>query len=357
MSFKNTEQLLHNLNNSVTAKLPMLNDISANMKPYNINTSYTSPKELGSFNINLAIYKSIKELIAEMINGDVEEPLVEEPPVEKLLILSGLIKHITDMNLLFPTVRYLKELGLLKSLNQQLLDWHNRFFHNSLYSIDQYIRIDAMVCGTIMEYESKIMFHTNVLNGDFPELKFKVVGDFLFHNMDEISSELKRKMTIAIDEQIITHPPVSQIKIYKNIINSYNKHNYINESNYFKDEIEYFLIAKEIILDKEIGNAKVVIDTFPFINKKVFDFFKIYTKKYILEPIGDYSYLFQRLKKENLLINIKHLTFINWLKDNDFIKEKTHEKFLTIGSFRSLEKSYSDSRQNNYNILFEEIFT
>lgn len=320
------------------------------MKFYNINSTYTPPKELESADINLAIYISIKELIAEIKDED-------ESPFKKILIISDLIKYITNKDLLFPTIGYLRKLGFFKSIDKNFLAWQNKFFQTSLYSIAQYTRIDALIYGTILECETLKTHHKNLLNGDIPELKFKIIGEYLFHNMEEIDKKLMIKKVVRFDDFIKTHSKEIQNNMYKSLISFFNKEDYTNESNSFEKEIKYFSIQKNNIIDKEIVNDKIIIEDHPFINAKVFDFFLIYIKKHILEPYADYSYLFQRIKREKLIVAIKHITFMNWLKDSNYIKEKTFVYFFIQGVFRTETKSSSKDRINNYNNLFEEIFS
>lgn len=80
--------------------------------------------------------------------------------------------------------------------------------------------------------------------------------------------------------------------------------------------------------------------------------FKKYTKNHIIEPYKDYSYLFQRLKNDNLIHNKKHLEFVDWLFEKKFITEKVKEMFYSKNGFESLNNSKKDSRIHNYNLLF-----
>lgn len=84
-----------------------------------------------------------------------------------------------------------------------------------------------------------------------------------------------------------------------------------------------------------------------------FELFDQYTKKHIIEPYIDYSYLFQRMRKENLILNTTHKNFMYWLFDEKYISEKVYERFIDKENFRSLSKSFADHRINNYNNLFQ----
>lgn len=89
-----------------------------------------------------------------------------------------------------------------------------------------------------------------------------------------------------------------------------------------------------------------------FKQTKVFFHFKEYIGKHIVENYVDYSYLFQRMLKEELIYSIKHLDFIKWLHEEKFITEKYYNEFTEKGGFRSLKKSSSTQRENNYNNIF-----
>ena len=80
--------------------------------------------------------------------------------------------------------------------------------------------------------------------------------------------------------------------------------------------------------------------------------FKDYTEKHIIEEYVDYSYLFQRMIHLKMIHNVKHREFAKWLLENKLINEKTMEKIVDNG-FRSLDKSESIQRMNNFNIVFK----
>lgn len=108
-----------------------------------------------------------------------------------------------------------------------------------------------------------------------------------------------------------------------------------------------------------IGNAIDIENKsmFPslFINSDVYDCFLEY-QKHIIDFYTDYSYLKKRLEKEKL---------IHHHKDNDFMKivfeqlqlisSKNYNEYCINGKLKSLQKSYSIQRQNNFNIVFDEL--
>lgn len=82
------------------------------------------------------------------------------------------------------------------------------------------------------------------------------------------------------------------------------------------------------------------------------DKFINYLKLHIIEPYVDYSYLFQRMLDENIIVKTKHLDFVNWLYENKHITENIKDLIIKNNGFRSLSKSYSTQRENNFNNVF-----
>ena len=121
----------------------------------------------------------------------------------------------------------------------------------------------------------------------------------------------------------------------------------MNKLDFTKDKLQQLLQPKDI-----------EANPFPsiFTSLEVYNKFIEYTRKHILEAYTDYSYLKKRLEKENLIYNIKDKGFMEVLfKDIKLINEKNYNHFLDENKLKSLSKSYSDQRQNNFNIIFEDL--
>lgn len=122
----------------------------------------------------------------------------------------------------------------------------------------------------------------------------------------------------------------------------------------------YVGFIKEPTIEKYLPSSKTNKKTsknpFPEIFKSndTYRSFLNYSNKHIIEPYKDYSYLFQRLKKEGLIHDMKHKKFIDWLLSEDLIKEKGYNHFIDNGGFRSYSKSYRVDRENNFNNIFNE---
>ncbi|WP_371271698.1 hypothetical protein [Flavobacterium sp.] len=124
-----------------------------------------------------------------------------------------------------------------------------------------------------------------------------------------------------------------------------------------KELVENHLEIKKEFLDIikiEAPQQKInsTISNSFFIENTSFEKFNQYLELHIVEPYVDYSYLFQRMLKENIIVRKKHLDFTNWLFTNRYITENIKDLFIEKGSFRSLSKSYSTQRENNFNNVF-----
>jgi hypothetical protein len=119
---------------------------------------------------------------------------------------------------------------------------------------------------------------------------------------------------------------------------------------------EYYNDTKEITalsISAEANNQNNILSLFKSL--EVYHCFLEY-QKYILEFYSDYSYLKKRMEQEKL---------IHYHKDNDFMKiifsdlklisEKKYNEYCIIGKLKSLSKSYSIQRQNNFNIVFDAV--
>lgn len=106
-------------------------------------------------------------------------------------------------------------------------------------------------------------------------------------------------------------------------------------------------------ISAEVNQQNNILSLFK--NIEVYNCFLEY-QNYILEYYSDYSYLKKRMEQEKL---------IHYHKDNDFMKivfsdlklisEKKYNEYYTHGKLKSLTKSYSVQRQNNFNIVFESV--
>lgn len=121
---------------------------------------------------------------------------------------------------------------------------------------------------------------------------------------------------------------------------------------------QYYKLENEFVGNKKEVKEETIANIAPllFISSEVSSCFLDYQKKYILDFYIDYSYLKKRMEDEKL---------IHYHKDNDFMKmifknlqlisEDNYNLYLEQGKLKSLHKSYTENRQNNFNIVFATV--
>jgi hypothetical protein len=121
-----------------------------------------------------------------------------------------------------------------------------------------------------------------------------------------------------------------------------------------KEKKELFKEKVDELYSQVVDNGE---NPFPllFINQDVYKCFIEY-QKHIIDFYIDYSYLKKRLEAEKLT---------HYQKDNEFMKiifddvksisEKNYHDYYVIGRLKSLDKSYSVQRENNFNLVFEAV--
>lgn len=102
---------------------------------------------------------------------------------------------------------------------------------------------------------------------------------------------------------------------------------------------------------QQINNSVSLTNTI-FIETTSIEKFKNYLKLHIVDPYADHSYLFQRMLKEKIILKIRHIDFANWLFENNYIGENVKDIIFQNEGFRSLNKSSSAQRENNFNNVF-----
>lgn len=123
-------------------------------------------------------------------------------------------------------------------------------------------------------------------------------------------------------------------------------------------DFENILITEQVSLSEKNENQQQLLDSpYPliFISKGVYDSFFEY-KKHIIDFYIDYSYLKKRLEKEKLIHYHKDSHFMEFLfNDLKFISKRDLDKYYSDyeGKLRSLSKSKSENRLNNFNNVFE----
>ncbi|GGK41524.1 MULTISPECIES: hypothetical protein [Flavobacteriaceae] len=241
-------------------------------------------------------------------------------------------------------------------------------------------------------------------------LKYQLIDDNTFCDfLDEINNliqNLKNEIEINweaaenkdfiryADEEIIALKKALEDPVLKVTSEAINKYFFINNSGYYRiDDIlkmdkktklytdlsfphkraqyekladYYYFIQKDFLgFTKSYFITEVITYLKFYLNKaKDTDFpelfssfsdynnFKIYVKSYIINSFPDYSYLIQRMKREERIKKRSHTQYMTWLNENKFINEKTLDYMLEKESFSTEKKSNALFRINNYDLVF-----
>lgn len=88
---------------------------------------------------------------------------------------------------------------------------------------------------------------------------------------------------------------------------------------------------------------------------KSFTLFDTFTKQHLIDKYIDFSFIFQQMKYNGYISDVKHVKFMNWLKENQYITDKEYSYFIEQNSFRSLKKCAFGTRVDLYLKLEEDI--
>lgn len=134
---------------------------------------------------------------------------------------------------------------------------------------------------------------------------------------------------------------------------------------YNKEEFEkiYFFIEKlikeeenRLVVESNV-NSEVNQKENPLNNDSEIEIFKCieaeklffeYADKYILDSYTDFSFIYQQMKSSKLIERLTHFEFADWLLLREIITEKDYSKIVDNRGFKSLDKSTSAKRLNDY---------
>lgn len=309
-----------------------------------------------TYNFNL--YKEVysEGIVFAIIQKLLKQDYTEYSVSEKRYLIADCIKHIDTEKLLTPTLNLLEDFEFIterEAFEQQI----DKVISEKDYSADSILKIKAISFSELMSYT----LHTKEWGNpkELPKLELTYQSNAVESNLDEVLRYLKRKIYVEVADRNSQLPFHKREQDLKDAIKSMSRIDYENGTKFFAEEKEFFRDLKENLSDSE--NIQIVQPTensFPDIfrgsNNKAFLLFKDFLDHHIIDPFVDLSFLYQQLKADNLIHQVKHLQFTNWLKDNDFITGKVFENIIEQGSFRSLRKSSSGHRLNNYQNIKEK---
>ena len=211
----------------------------------------------------------------------------------------------------------------------------------------------------IIEYLVKVYNNENVggLNQNFfctlPELDELIDSYFRdFENSDEQNKAIAHNLEIL--DKLSFDKNEEGYRLYKDTTRESNLNLSKEEHLKYASSIYYHLKNSFINKLREEG-IDVSENPYPEIFKSgtVYNKFLAYTKKHIIDPYLDYSYLKKRLEHDGFIHRTKDNDFMIMVyKENNLISKKRYEDYLIKGKLLSLNKSTSTQRENNFNNLF-----
>ncbi|ESU29484.1 hypothetical protein FLJC2902T_08900 [Flavobacterium limnosediminis JC2902] len=299
---------------------------------------------------NDIIYKVIKKLLN---NDDLTYRGKEIPNYVRLMLIADIVKEITSQELYISTFKlFKKDISTILDNFDKLELLERVLIHNNAPA-ELSVRIRSYYLSVFIKYDCflKTLSGTGIKTEEL--IIYTELENSIYTNIDEIETFFKKSVFL---NGINTIPGDTRVQVIGKIINDLSGKEYLEDIDY-RGEIKYLNTIKErtFEIQKEVSvNENPFPKVFCGADEKNYLLFKIYSERYIIDRYADYSFLIQKMKKEERIIPITHSKLMEWLFENDFISEKTHQEFLNKESFST--KYSSAGRENNYNLIVKEIF-
>ena len=284
------------------------------------------------------------QLISEIIDEDI-------PLFEKGLAISNEIVYLSDNTILTSTLALLVEEGFVNVTDKLTIRFRISLDKEDL---DYAVRdcLIAMFTGVYLKYRLFTTKYKILLNDSIPELKWKIYNGRLYHNLDDI---LQQMLKNCIDANTIKKKE-GKLESTQELLFEMARSDFENNSQTFAKDIQYLQVLKDkLMFENDASDTTDIDNDFEhkiFKDKITLERFEEYVSKHIIDPHLDYSYLYQRLLKENLIYFTRHKSFMDWLYENKLISEKVFNDFKIKNQFYSLSKCSPVSRENNFNNIF-----
>lgn len=230
-------------------------------------------------------------------------------------------------------------------------------------SLENPIDMIEFIINSLIDFSNKNEYDHKLYNS-FAKKKGKSFNRYFTQidnetDKEKIISDLKTNFHFSIDD-IITDILATKTKIENfepgvtyyiaqpttdNRIRDY-ENNYKELIELFLDKVEFGTTRPTDTAPKNSQNPYPLI--FTGIDNKTFSLFEAFTKQHILEPYIDFSFIFQQMKFNGYILDIKHLKFMQWLHENNYLNDKEYSAFKIEKSFRSLKKCAFGTRVNLY---------
>ena len=219
--------------------------------------------------------------------------------------------------------------------DQYLMNTFRGIVENKIY----YLIINDFRFYDLESYTEKYPYHLQDFLGDVPD---SIEEDFIDKCISEQKSILDNKVKYFL--KIENNEPINALQ-------------FVNED--FLEEFKSSSKRKIEFLQNNLHSisiSNIDLNPYPnlFVSREVYDGFMKYVSNYIVEPYIDYSYLKKRLENEGLTHRITDKKFMLFIYEElNLISENTYMHFSEENKFRSLRKSYSTHRENNFNLVFD----
>jgi hypothetical protein len=122
---------------------------------------------------------------------------------------------------------------------------------------------------------------------------------------------------------------------------------------YYLPTVDVPVHSGALLRDNNKKHFTFIKYSFLFKNEDVFNAFIIY-QRHIIDSYVDFSYLKKRLEHENLIYSITDNYFMKIVYESlELISEKQYDIYIERGKLKSLSKSFSEQRENNFNHIFK----
>lgn len=224
---------------------------------------------------------------------------------------------------------------LIKEDDKLIMSTFYRIIENKLYFVVQ----KDFRFYSLEYYKEKYKEQLQYFLEDIPD---SIESDFIEKCIKDQKSILDN--TIKLYYQLKDYSPIDVLTfVSEDFLDEYKSTS--------KRKIEFLQVKlKECNLT---SNSELNPHSFLFVSREVYDNFIKYTSSYIIDFYIDYSYLKKRLENESLIHKTTDKEFMRIIYEElRLISENRYSIFVDENKLRSLKKSYSTQRENNFNIVF-----
>lgn len=294
------------------------------------------------------------EQVFQLIQGIIKKEAVEvkelKIPFPEFHLISNSINYITNQELLFTTISTLQDFNWIRFLDE-VIDFNK--LYNLQLTKEQNTKIFSFITASLLEYECLTKHDESSYK---PEFKFLIVDvKSIKFNSNEWYKNYRNNLTRMLSKYLDTLPIQEREKVYNNIIESYNDIHLMSDMDLNKN-IDYLrnnFISKQSIT---VGyQKKKITNTHPDIFKDgVFEIFENWILASKDEPYKKFSFIFQRLKKDEKLRKHSFKDTLEWLYKNEYLNHDTYQVIIIKDNWIS-PKNILGKEDSHRNTLYQSI--